>query len=189
MLRKLKWNKNNLAKRLNDAEQDYKKLNSFIVALEKKRKEREKKKIINPAYAQKLKNFSKAKGELYWPVNGKVISKYGKQRNQTLKTYVKNTGIDIKAKNGAEAKAAFQGLVSMITYLGGYGNTVILDHGQGYYTVYSHLSDILIEEDQYLRAGDTIGLVGESGSLEGAKLHFEIYAKEKTVNPLKWLRQ
>ncbi|MFC2088074.1 murein hydrolase activator EnvC family protein [Calditrichota bacterium] len=188
LLRKLKWNKDNLTKQLKDAEQDYQKLNSIIIALEKKRKERERTKTVKPEYALKLKNFSKSKGQLFWPVDGKVISKYGKQKNQVLKTYVNNTGIDIKAKIGTEAKAVFQGIVSMITYLGGYGNTLIIDHGQGYYTVYSHLSDIMIEEDQYVHAGDTVGLVGDSGSLEGAKLHFEIYANEKTVNPLKWLR-
>jgi len=188
LVKKLKWNKNNLDNQLKEEERNYKKLNSIIVALEKKRKERERAKKTPPSYALNLKNFSKAKGKLYWPVQGKVISKYGKQKNPVLKTYIKNTGIDIKAKSGDEAKAVFNGLVSMITYLSGYGNTVIVDHGEGFYSVYSHLSDILVEEDQYIKAGDTIGLVGESGSLDGAKLHFEIYAYEKTVDPIKWLR-
>jgi len=188
LVKKLKWDKNVFSKQLTEAEQNYKKLNSIIVALEKKRKERERAKKTTPSYALNLKNFKKAKGKLYWPVKGKVISKYGKQKNPILKTYIKNTGIDIKAKSGDEARAVFKGLVSMITYLSGYGNTVIMDHGEGFYSVYSHLSDILVEEDQYIKAGATIGLVGESGSLDGAKLHFEIYAYEKTVDPMKWLR-
>lgn len=188
IIRKLKWDKNNLSKKLKSAEQDYQKLNNIIIALEKKRKERERQRSIKPDYIEKLKDFRKSKGKLYWPVKGEIISKYGKQKNIILKTYVNNTGIDIKAKIGTEARAVFHGIVSMITYLGGYGNTVILDHGEGYYTVYSHLSDILIEKDQFIHAGDTIGLVGDSGSLEGAKLHFEIYANEKTQDPLKWLR-
>ncbi|MCK5032684.1 MAG: peptidoglycan DD-metalloendopeptidase family protein [Calditrichia bacterium] len=188
LVKKIKWNKSNLGKQLKEAEQNYKKLNSIIVTLEKKRKERERTKKTLPSYALNLKNFSKARGKLYWPVQGKVISKYGKQRNPILKTYIKNTGIDIKAKSGDKAKAVFNGLVSMITYLSGYGNTVIIDHGEGFYSVYSHLSDVLVEDDQYVKAGTTIGLVGESGSLDGAKLHFEIYAYEKTVDPMKWLR-
>ena len=188
LVKKLKWDKNVFSKQLTEAEQNYKKLNSIIVALEKKRKERERAKKPLPSYALNLKDFSKAKGKLYWPVRGKVISKYGKQKNAVLKTYINNTGIDIKANSGDEAKAVFKGLVSMITYLSGYGNTVIVDHGEGFYSVYSHLSDILVEEDQFIKAGDTIGLVGESGSLDGAKLHFEIYAYEKTVDPIKWLR-
>jgi len=188
LLKKIKWSKNSLTKQLTDAEDNYKKLNSIIAALEKKRKEREQSKTVKPTYALNLKDFNKAKGKLGWPVSGQVITKYGKQKNTVLKTYVNNTGIDIKAKTGEEVKAVFQGLVSMITYLGGYGNTVIIDHGEGYYTVYSHLSDILLDEDQYVRAGDTVGLVGDSGSLDGAKLHFEIYAKEQTVDPIKWLK-
>jgi septal ring factor EnvC (AmiA/AmiB activator) len=188
LVKKLKWDKNILSKQLKESEQNYKKLNSIIVALEKKRKERERTKRTSQSYALNLKDFSKAKGKLFWPVQGKVISKYGKQKNPVLKTYIKNTGIDIKAKSGDKAKAVFKGLVSMITYLSGYGNTVIVDHGEGFYSVYSHLSDILVEEDQFVNAGEIIGLVGESGSLDGAKLHFEIYAYEKTVDPIKWLR-
>ena len=188
LVKKLKWDKSVLSKQLTEAEQNYKKLNSIIVALEKKRREREKSQNKSESYALNLKDFRKAKGKLYWPVKGKVISKYGKQINPVLKTEIKNTGIDIKAKSGDEAKAVFKGLVSMITYISGYGNTVIVDHGEGFYSVYSHLSDIFVEEDQYITAGKTVGLVGESGSLDGAKLHFEIYAYEKTVDPMKWLR-
>jgi len=188
LVKKLKWDKSVLNKQLTEAEQNYKKLNSIIVALEKKRREREQSPNKNQSYALDLKDFRKAKGKLYWPVKGKIISKYGKQRNRELKTTIKNTGIDIKAKSGDEAKAVFKGLVSMITYISGYGNTVIVDHGEGFYSVYSHLSDIFVEEDQFITAGKTIGLVGESGSLDGAKLHFEIYAYEKTVDPMKWLR-
>lgn len=188
LVKKLKWDKSVLNKQLTEAEQNYKKLNSIIVALEKKRKEREQSQNKSQSYALNLKDFRKAKGKLYWPVKGKIISKYGKQRNPELKTTIKNTGIDIKAKSGDEAKAVFKGLVSMITYISGYGNTVIVDHGEGFYSVYSHLSDIFVEEDQFITAGKTVGLVGESGSLDGAKLHFEIYAYEKTVDPMKWLR-
>lgn len=188
LVKKLKWDKSVFSKQLTEAEQNYKKLNSLIVALEKKRKERESKKSDVSSYAANLKNFKKAKGKLSWPVKGKIISRYGKQKNTKLKTYIKNTGIDIKAKSGDQARAVFKGLVSMITYISGYGNTVIIDHGEGYYSVYSHLSDIFVEEDQFINAGYIIGLVGESGSLDGAKLHFEIYAKENTVDPIKWLR-
>jgi len=189
LVKKLKWDKSVLNKQLTEAEQNYKKLNSIIVVLEKKRREREKSQNKSQSsYALNLKDFRKAKGKLYWPVQGKVISRYGKQRNPELKTTIKNTGIDIKAKSGDEAKAVFKGLVSMITYISGYGNTVIVDHGEGFYSVYSHLSDIFVEEDQFINAGNIIGLVGESGSLDGAKLHFEIYAYEKTVDPMKWLR-
>ena len=76
----------------------------------------------------------------------------------------------------------------MITYLSGFGNTVILDHGGGYYSVYSHLEEILVELDILIETGEVIGLAGDSGSLEGTKLHFALFSDQKTENPQKWLR-
>ena len=64
-----------------------------------------------------MKDFKKNKGNLPWPVQGSIIHKFGKQRDNILKTTVNYTGIDIKAKNGAEVRAVFTGVVSMITYL------------------------------------------------------------------------
>ena len=76
----------------------------------------------------------------------------------------------------------------MITYLSGFGNTIILNHGDGYYSVYSHLDEVLVESDDLIGTGEVIGLVGDSGSLEGTKLHFALFADQRTENPQKWLR-
>ena len=105
-----------------------------------------------------------------------------------MKTTINNTGIDIRVNEGDKVKAVFTGIVTMITYLSGFGNTIIIDHGGGYYSVYSHLDDILVELDDLVDTGDTIGLAGDSGSLEGNKLHFALFANQKTENPQKWLR-
>jgi len=75
-----------------------------------------------------------------------------------------------------------------VTNLSGLGNTIILDHGSGYYTVYSHLDDIFVERDELIETGNIIGLVGDSGSLEGAKLHFAVFVNQRTENPQSWLR-
>lgn len=187
-VRNIRWNEKTYAQQLERAENEYEKLYQIIVALEKQRKLRESSPEPVESFALPLKNFRETRGKLPWPVRGKVITKYGKQRHQELKTYVKNTGIDIKVNTGTEVHAVFQGLVSMITYLAGYGNTVILDHGEGYYSVYSHLDEVLVNKDQYLTPGEVLGLAGSTGSLEGAKLHFEIYENQKTVDPQKWLR-
>jgi len=188
MVERLKWNSQNLNKQLRSAEEEYQKLYEIIVALERKRRLREEQGETREDYSLNLKDIRKNKGKLPWPVKGKVLHKYGKQHDSRLKTTINNTGIDIKAKSGEDVRAVFIGLVSTITYLSGFGNTVILDHGDGYYTVYAHLEEFFVEPDQLVDAGDVIGLVGDSGSLEGSKLHFAVFANQTTENPQKWLR-
>jgi septal ring factor EnvC (AmiA/AmiB activator) len=188
MVERLKWNSQNLNKQLKSAESEYQKLYQLIVTLERKRKERESSGELKETYALNLKDFKKNKGKLPWPVQGKIIHPYGKQRDTRLKTTINNTGIDIKAASGSNVRSVFIGLVSMITYLSGFGNTIILDHGEGYYTVYSHLDEFFVDPEELVEAGSVIGLVGDSGSLEGSKLHFAIFANQKTENPQTWLR-
>lgn len=188
LVRRLKWNSQNLSKKLNMVEEEYQKLYQLIVTLERQRQLRTQSGEQKQNYSLNLRDFKKSKGKLPWPVKGSVIHKYGKQYDAKLKTTINNTGVDIKATNGTEVKAVFIGLVSMITYLSGYGNTVILDHGEGYYTVYSHLDEFFVKPDQLVDIGNVIGLVGDSGSLEGSKLHFAIFANQKTENPHRWLR-
>jgi septal ring factor EnvC (AmiA/AmiB activator) len=188
LVKRMRWNSQNLNKRLKSAEDEYQKLYQLIVALEQKRKQRESGTKDQSNYVLNLKDFKKNKGKLPWPVKGKIINKYGIQHNSTLKTTINNTGIDIKANSGAEVRSVFVGLVSMITYLSGYGNTIILDHGDGYYSVYSHLDEFFVEPEELVNAGHIIGLVGDSGSLEGSKLHFAIFSSQKTENPQKWLQ-
>ena len=77
----------------------------------------------------------------------------------------------------------------MITYMSGFGNTVIVDHKNGYYTVYTHMDDVLVSKFQFIDSGEVIGAVGTSGSLEGSMLHFEIYGNNVPLNPLSWLKK
>ena len=186
LLKKLQWNKSLYKKQLALKEQEKEKINGFILAFERKRKSKkpggEKEVYID------FDDFSKAKGKLPWPVKGKLLTKYGKHRDPRLKTYIKNTCIEIQSSLGTPVKSVFTGVVRMITYLPGYGNTIIIDHGKGYYTVYSHLDEIYVEKDDFIKTGQVLATVGDSGSLSGSKLHFEIYGGQKTYNPEKWLR-
>ncbi len=188
MVERLRWNSQNLNKQLKSAEEEYQKLYEIIVALERQRRLREESGEPQPELTLNLKDIRKNKGKLPWPVKGKILHKYGKQKDTRLKTTINNTGIDIRAEAGTEVTAVFIGLVSEVTYLSGFGNTVILDHGNGYYTVYAHLDEFFVEPDVVVNAGEVIGLVGDSGSLEGAKLHFAIFANQTTENPQGWLR-
>ena len=122
-------------------------------------------------------------------MSGKVVHSFGKYKNPELKTVLNNTGIDIRAEKGTEIRCVFSGIVSMITYMSGFGNTVIVDHKNGYYTVYTHMDDVLVSKFQFIDSGEVIGAVGTSGSLEGSMLHFEIYGNNVPLNPLSWLKK
>lgn len=131
--------------------------------------------------------FRQLKGRMAWPAAGKVLSRFGLQRHEKLATVTENPGIDIGAEEGSNIQAVCAGQVTKITWLRGYGNTVILDHQGGYYTVYAHLSQIGVTEGQQVRSGEIIGQVGQSGSLAGPRLHFEIWAQREKQDPLAWL--
>tara|TARA_S200000501_G_scaffold113247_1_gene106451 strand:+ start:14242 stop:15441 length:1200 start_codon:yes stop_codon:yes gene_type:complete len=156
----------------------------------------EKEKALRLAELEKLRNEKKLiseteitnmKGKLPWPIDGIIISKFGTFQNPNLKTLTENTGIDIKAKDGTEVKSVFDGIVTTITYIRGYGNTIILDHGSNFYTVYTHVSDVEVEENNYVEARQVIAYVSDSGSLDGSKLHFEIWGNREKLNPELWL--
>ena len=133
--------------------------------------------------------FKELKGKLPWPIEGKVISRFGTYQNPNLKTVTENTGIDIHGSEGTEVRSIYDGIVTTVTYIRGYGNTVILDHGDGFYSVYTHVMDVEVEENSYVNARDIIAHVGDSGSLEGTKLHFEIWGNKDKLNPELWLKK
>jgi septal ring factor EnvC (AmiA/AmiB activator) len=131
--------------------------------------------------------FDQLKGKLNWPTLGRVVTWFGLQRHQTLATVTENPGIEIEAEEGTPVYSVSTGQVTRITWLRGYGNTVIVDHRDGYYTVYAHLGQILVREGQVVNSGETIGRVGQTGTLSGPRLHFEIWAQREKQDPLGWL--
>jgi septal ring factor EnvC (AmiA/AmiB activator) len=193
LLKKLRQNQSGYQKQLALKEQEREKLSSIILELERKRQEsarvRVDRKKEQPDYVHTdYDDFRKAKGRLPWPVKGKLISAYGKQYDPFSKTYTKNTDITIQSSYGTPVKCVFKGVVRLITYLPGYGNTIIVDHGDGYYTVYSHVDEIFVQKDDIVAAGKVIAAVGDSGSLTGAKLQFGIYGGQRTYDPTEWLQ-
>ena len=135
----------------------------------------------------KTKSFSALKGRLPWPANGRIIAKFGRQWNPKLKTPTENPGSDIKGQPGSAIRSIMGGVVTTITYIRGYGTTIIIDHGGGFYTVYSHVANIQTNVDGEVRNGDVIAYMGDSGSINGSKLHFEIWGKGQKLDPEKWL--
>lgn len=168
-----------LAKELRESA---KKIEGLIAKLEKERKEREKK--------EAGKNyFEKVVGRIKWPVKGKIISTFGNKVNPKYGTSVKNNGIDIRAPSGAPIYAVAKGRVVYNDRFLGYGNVVLIDHGKGYYSLYAHLQDINVNVNDIVEKDQVIGTVGDTGSLEGSKLHFEIRKNGKPIDPIPFLKK
>jgi murein DD-endopeptidase MepM/ murein hydrolase activator NlpD len=131
-------------------------------------------------------DFESRKGKLRWPVGeGTVVARFGPQRHPTLRTISQNTGIDIAVKPGSTVHAVAPGEVSRLWWLPSYGNMVIVNNYGGFRTIYTHLAEITVVEGQKLAEGEEIGVSGES--LDGPRLHFEIWKEREKQNPEQWL--
>jgi len=133
--------------------------------------------------------FSDYKGLLIIPVKGKITSLFGPYKN--LKYNITNfrSGIDIKADKGEPVRSVFQGKVLYANWFKGYGNMIIIDHGQNYYTIYAHLEETFKSKGDAVETREVIATVGDTGSMEGAKLYFEVRHHGKPENPLMWLKK
>ena len=139
-----------------------------------------------PAPETALGAFASHQGKLRWPVSaGTIASRFGNQVHPVLKTVRENTGIDIHVNSGTGVLAVADGEVSILTFIPGFGNILILSHGDGYRTVYAHLSEINVVESQKVKAGDVIAKSGDS--VEGSILHFEVWKGIVKQNPELWI--
>ncbi len=187
-LNRLRNDKQALANYVDEKEEGIKQLENIIkrVLEDKARFERELR-IRQQQEALKTKSFKALKAQLPWPAAGRIITKFGRQWNSKLKTTTENPGIDIKGQPGSPIRTVLGGIITTITYIRGYGTTIIIDHGGGFYTVYSHVTNIQINVDSQVNNGDVIAYMGDSGSINGAKLHFEIWGKGQKLDPEEWL--
>ena len=128
----------------------------------------------------------KATGVMQWPVAGPVTSPFGWRIHPIFHVRKFHTGIDIGAGYGTPIHAADGGRVIYATWMSGYGNTTIIDHGNGISTLYAHQSSILISSGSVTK-GQVIGYVGATGYATGPHLHFEVRVNGNPVNPLGYL--
>jgi septal ring factor EnvC (AmiA/AmiB activator) len=138
---------------------------------------------------QAAQEFAKNKGKLSWPVQGTLVGRFGPHKNEKLGTVTSNPGIDIKAPKGKSVRAVMHGKVIAITWIPGFGNTIIVGHGDSYYTVYAHIDNIQVNMNGYVLKDQIIAQVSDTGSLDGARLHFEVWRGKDKVDPLKWLKR
>jgi septal ring factor EnvC (AmiA/AmiB activator) len=178
LLRKLRKDKSVVARSLEMLQEDYGQMSGIFDDLQSKEKE-----TLTPENV----GLADEKGDLIWPVYGKIVRGFGVISDKRgIK--LTNPGIDIEVGYGEEVKAAAAGNVIYSSWLRGYGQFIILDHGQGYYTLYANLSDVSVDVGDSISAGRMIARAGDTGSLEGSKLHFEVRHKKEQLNPLEWLR-
>ena len=133
--------------------------------------------------------FGTLRGRLPWPTEGRVIAGFGAQVHPRFGTRTFRNGVDIEASGGRDVAAVYAGHVIYTGWFKGYGNLIILDHDNEYYTLYAHMADIGVKEGDDVRQGQKIGTVGDTGSLEGPRLYFEVRYQGKPQDPEQWLRQ
>jgi septal ring factor EnvC (AmiA/AmiB activator) len=187
-LNKIQKNKRELEKYLVEKQEGLKQLEAVRQQIlnDKNRALRERRIREQQEYLNS-RDFAELKGQLLWPIDGKVVKKFGNQWNPQLKTTTEYPGIDIEGKPRAPVRSVFNGIVTTITYIRGYGTTIIIDHGGGFYTVYTHVTDLQIHEDGEVKSRDIIAYVGDNNSVNGSILHFEIWGNQQKLDPQEWL--
>jgi septal ring factor EnvC (AmiA/AmiB activator) len=133
--------------------------------------------------------FAARRGRLARPVDAPLARGFGRRVDDEFHTQLFYKGVDFAADLGAVVRAVAEGRVRFAGWFRGYGRLVILDHGESYFTVSGHLAHIDVEVGQELAEGDAIGTVGESGSLVGPRLYFEIRRGEEALDPADWFAQ
>src|SRR5258708_6644655 len=122
-----------------------------------------------------------------WPVNGRLLSRYGERQDPFSGEGAMHTGVDISAPMGTPVHCAADGIVAFSEYYAGYGRVVIIDHGNGMTTRYAHLSKFEVIPGQEIRRGEIVGYSGASGRVTSPHLHFEVRLGGSPVNPYQYL--
>jgi len=184
IINKINSQKEAYLKSLKELEQSSQEIKHIIERIYKQQKEDSRKTSQKEVPTVTLKP---KKGILALPVQGKLISGYGRQKNIEFNTYTFNSGIDISAPLGQVVHAAGSGEIIYTGNIKGYGQIIIIDHGGRITTLYAHLSKILIDIGEKVKKGQSIGQVGDSGGVSSTRLHFEVRVEGKPTDPMNWL--
>ncbi len=134
-------------------------------------------------------SFALLRGKLAWPLRGTIISSFGKKKSSRFDTYTINNGIEIKPLQSDEIKAVHDGEIIFCDYFKGYGNLLIIQHPGNFYSLYGHCEKFLKKTGDRVGSGDVVAWAGNSGSLYGKCLYFEIRKNLKPQDPLLWLEK
>jgi septal ring factor EnvC (AmiA/AmiB activator) len=134
-----------------------------------------------------VKPFQAFKGLLKMPVKGRIVSLFGKFKNTRYDVLNFRSGIEIQTERGEPITAVYSGKILYADWFKGYGNMLIIDHGDNYYTVYAHIEEAFKSTGDAVEAGEVIATVGDTGSITGPKLYFEVRHHGKPLDPMQWL--
>jgi len=134
------------------------------------------------------KSFIDFKGLLKMPVEGTIVTRFGPYKDKRLNVVHFRSGVDIRADRGEPVRAVSDGRVLYADWLKGYGNMIIIDHGHSYYTVYAHAQELFKRKGEPVEKDEVIATVGDTGSLIGPSLYFEVRHHGKPLDPLKWVK-
>lgn len=166
-------------KAIEELDESSKKLRDFIKKLEQK-------KIPSSVLG---KGFRSWRGHLPWPVNGRVIVPFGKYKDPNFNITVFKNGIEIESKEGYRPIAVAGGQVVFAEWFKGYGRLLIINHGDGYHSLYGNLNEIFHKTGDIIKQGTSLGKTGSSELMNVPALYFEIRYKGKPVDPIKWLKR
>ena len=183
ILKTIRKNKRANMALLKKLKRNSKKLQSMVEKLDRKMSRKAKKEKT----ARKEYGFAGLMGKLETPVPGKVLPLFGKKENPLLNTFTFGKGVDILAPMGSEIRAVYDGEVLYSDWFNGYGKIIIIDHGNSYYTLFAHASELLKRVGDRVTKGEVVALVGDTDSTKGPHLYFEIRHHGKPQDPVKWL--
>jgi murein hydrolase activator len=173
-----------------ELERTARQMRNLLAELEKRRRnESDKARAEGRSPQPYTGDFARGEGRLEWPVRGDLIGHFGTEVHPKWGTQTMNNGIDISAPIGTPVHVVAKGRVDYVSEdFGTYGQMVIVNHGDGYYTLYGHLSSISVSNGVEVVPGQTIGMSGDTGSLKGPELHFEVRKASQSLDPQRWLK-
>ncbi len=134
-------------------------------------------------------SFTDLKGLLIMPVNGKIVELFGSYTNTEFNLVNFRSGINIRAERGEPILAVYKGITLYASWFKGYGNMIIIDHGDHYYTLYAHAEELFKTKGDPVEAGEGIATVGDTGSMAKPGLHFEVRYHGKPIDPAPWINK
>ena len=165
------------AEKLKQLEQDRKELEKLLEAIARA--------VADLEVPEHYQPFKAARGKMPWPLAAKRVNNFGRPRNEGKMRW---QGVTIPAREGSKVNAIHHGRVVYADWLRGSGLLLIIDHGDGYMSLYAHNQSLLREVGEWVKAGTPVSTVGNSGGQEQAALYFEIRHQGKPVNPASWCR-
>ena len=175
---KLQTSIRNKGGKLKQMEQNQRELEELLEAIEQA--------VVNLKMPENYKAFSAAKGSMPWPISGRASHRFGKSRNEGKMRW---QGVTIPAKEGTKVAAIHHGRVVYADWLRGSGLLIIIDHGEGYMSLYAHNQSLLRDVGEWVSAGASISTVGSTGGRDSSALYFEVRSKGKPTNPASWCRR